>query len=118
MSDCGNEFRNPITNELCELLWINKVYKGAYRLQANEVRIEFIALLTIPYQCTLLSSNTNGIFGYMQVPLFAIRQLSLVQTALLPPVMPTDPMLIAGCYNTQNQQTYAQNLITRLSEAR
>ena len=28
------------------------------------------------------------------------------------------PNVVARCYNTQNQQTYAPNLITRLSEAR
>ena len=67
MSDRGTEFLNPILNELCELLSIKKVYTSSYIAhKQTEVRNEFIALSTILYQCTLLSSHANGIFEYMQ----------------------------------------------------
>ena len=108
MSDRETEFLNPIINELCELLSIKKVYTSAYRSQTNG-GMERVHRNDI--HASAFVHNTSVITGTDGLTPFRLihgRE----------PVMPTDAMLSPVVILRQNQQTYAQNLNTRLSKAR
>jgi transposase InsO family protein len=125
MSDRGTEFLNPIINELCQLLSIKKVYTSAYRPQANggtERVHRFINDCVSMYitkferewdlwiHASAFVHNTSVITGTQGLtPFFLIFGRE--------PVLPTDVMLSPVVVVPQNQETYAQELITRLSKA-
>ena len=125
MSKRGTEFLNPIINELCELLSIKKVYTSAYRPQANggTERVHRFINDSVSMYVTKFAREWDL---WIHASAF-VHNTSVINRYRWPyslliygrePVMPTDAMLPPVVILPQNQQTYAQNLITRLSKAR
>lgn len=125
MSDRGTEFLNPIINERCQLLSI-KVYRRAYRPQANggTARAHRFTNNSVSMNVTKFARdwelwihasafvhNTSVITGTDRLtPFFLIF--------VREPVMRTDAMLSPVVVVPKNQQTYAKDLSTRLTQAR